>query len=142
MVWSSLLGTGVTEWNKKSAVANVSPLRFPLRFSLIVPLSCSKVLTWSVGIEPNLEFVISVLWLIEFLCAFMWIISLIIIFFVKRLSQYGQNPNVSCCFYVLEFAFLDIFLFVQCMCLDNPCIEFDKRYSTLKTTVFCLELNR
>ena len=41
MVWSSFLGTGVTERNNKSTVAKVSRLRLPLRFSLIFPLSRS-----------------------------------------------------------------------------------------------------
>ena len=39
LVWSSFLGTGVTERNKKSTVAKVSRLRLPLRFSFIFPLS-------------------------------------------------------------------------------------------------------
>ena len=38
MVWSSFLGTGITEQNKKKTVAKVSRLRLPLRFSLFVPL--------------------------------------------------------------------------------------------------------
>ena len=41
MVWSSFLGTGVTERNKKSTVANVLRLRLTPRFSLIFPLSRS-----------------------------------------------------------------------------------------------------
>ena len=45
MVWSSFLGTGVTERNKKSTVAKISRLRLPLRchltVSLIVPSSRS-----------------------------------------------------------------------------------------------------
>ena len=41
MVWSSFLGTGVTERNKKSTVAKVSRLRLPLCFSWIFPSSRS-----------------------------------------------------------------------------------------------------
>ena len=57
MLWSSFLGTDVTERNKKSAVAKILLLHLPLRFSLvfrqvILQKSRSKVLTWSVGIEP------------------------------------------------------------------------------------------
>ena len=37
MVWSSFLGTGITERNKESTVAKISRLRLPLRFPLIVP---------------------------------------------------------------------------------------------------------
>ena len=47
MIWSSFLETGVTERSKKSTVAKVSRLRL---FK-----SCSKVLRWSVGIEPTLK---------------------------------------------------------------------------------------
>ena len=39
MVWSSFLGTGVMERNKKSTVAKVSRLRLALRFSWIFPLN-------------------------------------------------------------------------------------------------------
>ena len=60
MLWSSFLGTDITERNKKSTVAKVSRLRLPLHFSWIFPSSrwpesCSKVLRWSVGIEPALK---------------------------------------------------------------------------------------
>ena len=41
MVWSSFLGNGVTERNKKSTVAKVARLRVPLCFSLFVPSSRS-----------------------------------------------------------------------------------------------------
>ena len=61
MVWSSFLGTCVTERNKKSTVAKISQLRLPLCFSLIVrqvvlQKSCSQVLRRSVGVEPTLKF--------------------------------------------------------------------------------------
>ena len=39
MVWSSFLGTGVTDWNKKSTVAKVSRLLLALRFSWNFPSS-------------------------------------------------------------------------------------------------------
>ena len=56
-VWSSFLGTRVTERNEKSTVAKVSRLRLPLCFSWIFPSSrCpEKVLRWSVGIQPTLK---------------------------------------------------------------------------------------
>ena len=60
IVWSSFLETGVTERNKKSTVAKVSRLRLPLRFSwifrrVVVQKTFSKLLRWSVGIEPTLK---------------------------------------------------------------------------------------
>ena len=52
MVWSSFLGTGVTERNKKSTVAKVSRLRLPLRFSVIVPSNhCPEKLFKSFGVN-------------------------------------------------------------------------------------------
>ena len=60
MIWSCFVGTGVTERNNKSTVAKVSRLLLPLRFSWIflssvVQKRCSKILRWSIGIEPTLK---------------------------------------------------------------------------------------
>ena len=59
MIWISFLGNGITEQKKKSTAAKVLLLRMPLCFSFFVPSSRSKVLSWSVDIEPTLKSVLN-----------------------------------------------------------------------------------
>ena len=60
MVWSSFLGTGVTKRNKKSTVAKYRDCACHCAFleffrQVVGQKTCSKVLRWSVGIEPTLK---------------------------------------------------------------------------------------